>query len=89
MKSELVEPIKNMPEQRFSTGAISAAVWKNTIADKEKEAVFYTVTLQRRYKDKEGNWQTTYSLRTGDLPKATLVLNKAYEFIVLKREEES
>jgi hypothetical protein len=34
--------------------------------------------------DKEGNWQTTSSLRVGDIPKATLVLNKAYEYLMLK-----
>ena len=76
----------NMPEKKFSTGAISATVWKNTgISKKNNEPVEYrTVSLQRRYQDKEGVWKSTSSLRINDLPKASLVLDKAYEYIVLR-----
>lgn len=80
------EKTGNQPEKKFSTGAISATVWKNQATSKKTgEAVeFRTVTLQRRYTDKEGKWQTSSNLRITDLPKATLVLQKAYEYLVLK-----
>lgn len=76
----------NMPEKRFSTGAISATVWKNTGKSKNtgEEVEFKSITLQRAYKDKNDEWQHTNSLRLNDLPKATLVLNKAYEYLVLR-----
>ena len=76
----------NQPEKKFSTGAISATVWKNNGTSKKtgEPVEFRTITLQRRYTDKEGNWQTSSSLRVNDLPKATLVLEKAYEYLVLK-----
>ena len=35
-------------------------------------------------KDKNDEWQHTNSLRVNDLPKAALVLNKAYEYLVLR-----
>lgn len=78
----------NQPEKKFSTGAVSATIWKNqTTSKKTGEPVeFRTVTLQRRYKDPEGNWQTSHNMRLNDLPKATLVMNKAYEYLVLKDE---
>jgi len=80
----------NLPEKRFSTGAINATVWQNEGKSKDGEAVNYrTVSVQRRYKDKDGNWQSTNSLRINDLPRASLVLQKAYEFIVLKGMENS
>ena len=80
----------NMPEKRFSTGAISATVWQNQGKSKEGDAVnFRTVSLQRRYKDKEGNWQSTSTLRVNDLPKVALVVQKAYEYIVLRDSEKS
>ncbi len=77
---------KSMPEKKFSTGAISATVWKNNGTSKRtgEPVEFRTVTLQRRYTDKEGKWQTSGSLRITDLPKATLVLQKAFEYLVLK-----
>ena len=41
-------------------------------------------TIDRRYKDSEGNWQSTKSLRLNDIPKAIVVLSKAYEELILK-----
>ena len=77
--------IKNQPEKRFSTGAINATVWKNVgVSQKGEPTEFRTISIQRRYKDKNDEWQSTTSLRVNDLPKATLVLQKAYEYIVLK-----
>ena len=77
------------PEKKFATGAISATVWKNTGKTKAGEETSYrTVTLQRSYKDKSDQWQHTSSFRPSDLPKATLVLNKAYEYLLLGGEEE-
>jgi hypothetical protein len=75
----------NVPEKKFSTGAISATIWKNSGKTKTGEATEYrSITLQRRYKDRNDQWQSTNSLRVNDLPKAALVLNKAYEYLVLK-----
>jgi hypothetical protein len=76
----------NMPEKKFSTGVVSATVWKNNGVSKKtgESTEFRTISLQRRYTDKDGNWQTTNSLRINDLPKASLVLGKAYEYLVLK-----
>lgn len=76
---------KNQPEKKFTTGAISASVWKNDGTTKEgQKTSFNTISLQRRYTDKEGTWKSTNTLRINDLPKAALVLTKAYEYLVLK-----
>lgn len=72
---------KNKPEQVFRFGGINASVWKNTYeGDNNKEFTVRSVTLQRSYKDKEGNWQHTGSLRQADLAKAIVALEKAQEF---------
>ncbi len=79
---------KNIPERKFSTGVITATVWQNQGKGRNGEIVGYrTVSLQRRYKDKNGIWQTANSFRVNDLPKAALVLQKAYEYIVLREQE--
>jgi len=79
---------KTQPEKKFRAGAVCATIWRNEFLDnKTGEASFYrTVTLQRGYKDKEDNWQNTGSLRLNDLPRAALVLQKAYEYIVISPE---
>jgi len=81
---------KNLPEKKFSTGAVTATIWQNLGRNKTGEPVEYrTVSFQRRYKDKEGNWQSTNSLRVNDLPRANVVLQKAFEYLVLKENANS
>jgi len=36
----------------------------------------------------DGEWNTTNSLRVNDLPKAALVLQKAYEYISFRNSED-
>ena len=79
---------RNVPEKRFSTGVITATIWQNQGKGRNGEIVGYrTASLQRRYKDKNGIWQSANSFRVNDLPKASLVLQKAYEYLVLREQE--
>ena len=72
----------NIPEKKFRAGAISATVWANHGQSKEgKETTYRTISLQRGYKDKNDQWQNTTSFRVNDLPRAALVLQKAYEYL--------
>jgi len=73
------------PVKKIKVGAIDAAVWKNTIkpAKTDAEIVSLSVTMERRYKDQDGQWQGTNSYRINDIPKAVLALQKAYEFIAM------
>ena len=60
-------------------------MWRNNTKSKNGDSLeFRTISFDRRYKDKEGNWQSTKTLRIADLPKAVVVLNKAFEYAVLK-----
>lgn len=80
---------KNTPYKKFRAGAIAATIWNNESVNKDNEKVsFKTISFERTYKDKNDEWQTSSSLRTTDLPKAVLVLNKAYEFLMLNSNEE-
>ena len=75
---------KNLPEKKIRAGAISATVWENQGKNNEGKPVAYkTVSFERSYKDSKGEWKTTSSLRMNDLPKAKLVLEKAFEYLAL------
>ncbi len=76
-----MESEKRMPEKKINAGAIVATVWKNQGNGKSGTFPFYSVQLERRYKDKDGEWKSTNSFRANDLPKAELVISKAFEFI--------
>ena len=87
MTKKKVENTGNLPEKKFRAGAISATIWLNQ-GQKDGNSVEYkTISIERNYTDKDGKWQSTNSLRVNDLPKASIVLQKAYEHIVLKEQE--
>ena len=72
----------NAPEKKYKAGPVTATIWKNEATRKDgTKGEFFTVQIDRNYKDKEGNWKSTNSMRVNDLPRAVLVLNKAYEFL--------
>lgn len=74
----------NMPEKKFVAGAISATIWKNTSEKDGKEFSYETISIERNFKDQNGEWKKTSSMRINDLPKAEMVLKKAYEFLTLR-----
>ncbi|MBW3013188.1 hypothetical protein KY325_03420 [Candidatus Woesearchaeota archaeon] len=70
----------NKPEKQISTGSVQATIWNNA----KGNTSYKTISLTRRYKDQNGKWQSSNSLRLNDLPKAQLALAKAYEYLVLR-----
>ena len=70
------------PEKRFQSGGIEASIFENEVQQNGKTLKIKKVAFQKRYKSAQG-WKTTYSLDINDIPKAVLVLSKAYEFLVL------
>lgn len=66
------------PVRKFRLGGVTASVWKNEGA----ERAFYTVTIQRAYKDTDGNWKNTDSFNSDDLLNASYVLRKAGDWIM-------
>lgn len=77
------------PEITFRHGLCSASIYENEYKRGEESFTVRTVSFQRSYIDREGNWQTTNSLKVNDIPKAVLVLNKAYEFLTSNSSAEA
>lgn len=71
----------NQPEKKFVAGSINATIWKNVSQKDGKDFSFETISLTRNFKDKNGDWKSTGTFRLNDLPKAELVLKKAYEYL--------
>ena len=81
---------EHKPVKKFQAGGISAAVWTNKATLKDgRQIETLSVSLDRRYRDAEGNWQSSGSLKMNDLPKAILVLSKAYEHIAAAEEKDA
>lgn len=63
----------NRPDAKFRIGFVSASVWKN-------DSGFYSVTLQRSYKDGD-DIKNTDQLGSADLLNAAKVLERAEAWI--------
>ncbi|HIH49365.1 TPA: hypothetical protein HA369_07825 [Candidatus Woesearchaeota archaeon] len=61
-------------------------MWQNENTGKDGQPTsYFSVSLERAYKDKKDEWQTTHSFRTADLPKVEVVIRKAFEYLVLQQ----
>ncbi|MFH0874743.1 MAG: hypothetical protein V1859_02310 [archaeon] len=69
----------NQPEKKLKCGGVIAVIWKNVAMYKGKESEYYSVSFERRYKDKDGKWQPTSSMRLVDLPDIELLSRKISE----------
>ncbi len=69
------------PEISFRHGPCSASVFTNEYERGEEKFAVKSVAFQRSYRDKDGQWKNSSSLKVNDIPKAVLVLNKAFEYL--------
>ena len=79
-----------LPVKEFRAGSVVAAVWRHTHSTDGRTFDVYSVTLRTRYQDRQtGEWKDAKSISHKDLPCAVLVLQKGYEYIVLRESEEN
>ncbi len=71
----------NQPEKRFKCGAVEGAVFENEI--EKNGAEIKKVAIQKRYMTAEGDWKSTNSYDTNDLPKLKLVVGEAYRYLAM------
>ena len=71
---EEIDLSKKLPEKSFRAGPVKVSVWRNKT---EEGRSFYSVSLEKQYKDDENEWHVTHSLNKNDIPKAVLALQEA------------
>lgn len=77
------------PVAKFKAGQVSAAIWKNEIQVKNgKQVTVLKATVQRRYRDKDGQWKSSGSFSRNEIPLAIYVLEKAFEHMIEGQKEE-
>jgi len=76
------------PVKEFRAGSVRASIWQNQVVDKNDRSFnIFAVRVERRYKDNEGNWQSSTRFMRSDLADLELVAFKAREFISLHERE--
>lgn len=77
------------PVAKFKAGQVASAVWENDIEVKGKTITILKATVQRRYKDRDGNWQSSGSFSRNEIPLAVYCLQKAFDKIIEKQSQAS
>ena len=79
----------NKPVKKIQAGGVTAALWRNSLTLKSgQEIETLSATLDRRYKDKSGEWRSSSSFQANDIPKAVLVLIRAYAHMMSRSEDD-
>jgi len=73
---------QQLPVAKFRAGQVSSALWENQIQVKGAAVTILKATVQRRYKDRDGHWQSSGSLSRNEIPLAIHCLQKAFEKII-------
>ncbi len=78
------------PVAKFQAGQISSALWSNEIPTKNGgTATILKATVQRRYKDRDGEWKSSGSFSRNEIPLAVYTLKKCFEYMMEGQKDES
>jgi hypothetical protein len=81
--------MNSLPIEKFKAGQVSAAIWENKVMVNDRETVMLKASIQRRYKDKDGEWKSSSSFGRNEIPLAIHCLQKAFEKIIEKQNAAS
>lgn len=65
------------PVAKLRLGLLNANIWQRTTEDH----TFYSVSFERRYRDAQGNWQSTHSYNSDDLLSLAKLADQAHSWI--------
>ena len=77
------------PIKDFRAGNIQASVWRNELNKDGQTVVRHSVRIQKRYRTKGGDYESTEYYFCDDLPRLILVARKAFEFIALQESKDA
>lgn len=82
----------NPPVQSWKVGApgggfIEVAVWAKEVGQGDNQFTAYSTSVNRSYND-NGEWKNTTSLRHEHIPIAVLLMQKAYEWVIMEKAGE-
>ena len=79
----------NQPLKKFRAGQVSCALWENEVTTKDGRAVtMLKATVERRYKDKNGEWQSSQSFSRNEIPLVKWCLDKAFDAMIEERSSD-
>ncbi len=69
------------PLKKFRAGQITCALWENEAKVNGRSVRMLKATVERRYKDKNNQWQSSNSFGRNEIPLVKYCLDRAFEAI--------
>lgn len=77
----------NKPVLKLQCGNIQGAVWENSKTIGDSVEKWYSLSIEKSYKDAKGEWKKTTNFMIDDLPKVREVVVRAYTHYRLSMNE--
>jgi hypothetical protein len=87
-KDKPSEVVQMAPVKKFGAGSVSCALWENDAVVNGNKVQILKATIERRYRDKDGQWKSSGSFSRNEIPLAIYCLQKAFEAMVEEKEGE-
>ena len=78
---------KTKPVKTFRSANIEISIWRNRSYKDGQTVVRHSIKVEKQYKNTD-QWQKTDYFFPDELPKLKSLLQKAYDFIMVKESQE-
>ena len=70
------------PIKKLTSGALEASIWANEVKKDGKSLTFYSVRIDKNYKDKEGKWKKSTNYNFNEILVVSHLAERCYEYLV-------
>jgi len=74
------------PVKKFRAGSVSCALWENEAVVNGKTMTMLKTSVERRFKNGDGEWKSSGSFSRNEIPLAIWCLQKAFDTMLEERE---
>ena len=73
---------QNTPVKSFRLGNVSASIFENDVQRDGQSRSYSNVKLEKRYRDRSGNWKSTNSFSLDELLRLQVLMGKTIDCLV-------
>lgn len=77
----------NRPVKEFRMGSVRISLWENRVEQDGMAVARHSATLNKRYRDKEGQWRDTTTLFADDLLRVAMLAQQAAVWMDVKERD--
>ena len=77
------------PIKKYRAGQISCALWENDVNANGRTVTMLKCTVERRYKNGDGEWKSSQSFGRNDIPLVKWCLDQAFTAMIEERADSS